>query len=100
MYQLSKLADLPNPFAGMKLVENMAPPPATDLSTDGKVHWRWVMFCDSVQVRGLSGALALLPKDRAQDYKKHLAAHQKSWWQPEQIWSYWPLISEKFLHPK
>jgi len=100
MFELSKLAELPNPFASMKLIETMAPPPAIDQTAEGKVDWRWVMFCDSVQVRGLSGALALLPKERAQTYKKHLAAHQKSWWQPEQIWNHWPSNSEMFLSLK
>lgn len=35
------------------------------------------MFSDSVEKRGLSAALALLPKDRRAAYKKYIDAHQR-----------------------
>ncbi|CAN0654526.1 conserved protein of unknown function [Nitratireductor aquimarinus] len=94
-FPLLTLSELANPFSSLKLVENLPPPP--DGETQAKAPWQWLMFCDSVQVRGLSNALSLLPKDRRQRYKKHLAAHGKLWWQPDQIWSHWPTVAKELL---
>ena len=32
----------------------------------------WVMFCDSVHVRGLDNALALIPPERRTAYRDHI----------------------------
>ena len=53
------------------------------------------MFCDSVQVRGLTDALALLPVERRTKYRKHLKAHPQPWWNPEKIWQSWPAMLDE-----
>jgi hypothetical protein len=86
--KLHDLAALPNPFADMTLTENMPAPPS------GVDEGFWTMFCDSVKVRGLKDALALLSKGRRTQFRKHLAAHPVPWWQPEEIWKGWePMLT-------
>lgn len=84
--KLSQLQDLQNPFAGMKLIENVQLPPA---SMPPSKHYMWTLFLDSVKVRGLTDALALLPQEQRALYRKHLIANPKSVWDPETIWGGW-----------
>lgn len=81
-YKLSLLSQLANPFLAAKLIRMPGPPPKTK-------PWMWSLFTDSVSVRGLPAALALLPADRRTAYRKYLDkfAHEK--WAPEQIWAKW-----------
>jgi len=82
--KIEDIATLGNPFASMILAENMPPPPPWEKG------WQWSMFEDSVKVRGLTAALALLPPERRAKYRAYLKEHQKPWWDPEAIWSNWP----------
>lgn len=81
--KLTDLEDLKNPFASMVLTEVMPPPPKSEKP------WQWSMFEDSVHVRGLAQALALLPEDRRTKYRAHLKTHAKPWWHPDDIWLHW-----------
>ncbi|MBE2275898.1 MAG: hypothetical protein IAE87_06325 [Rhodobacteraceae bacterium] len=81
--KLHELPSLSNPFADMQLTENM---PAAPSDVDDGL---WTMFCDSVKVRGLKDALALLKKERRTKFRKYLAAHPVPWWQPDDIWKGW-----------
>jgi len=86
--KLHQLTTLPNPFANMTLTENMPAPPS------GVDEGFWTMFCDSVKVRGLKDALALLSKGRRTEFRKHLAAYPMPWWQPDEIWKGWqPMLT-------
>ena len=90
-----KLADLKqwsNPFAKMVLTEIMPPPP------DNGKDRQWSMFEDSINVRGLTNALALLLEDRRKKYRAHLKQHPQKWWDPEAIWSHWPEAYTALLH--
>ena len=53
------------------------------------------MFGDSVQVRGLTAALALLPKERRLKYRAYLKSHPQPWWQPADLWEHWQEIVEE-----
>jgi hypothetical protein len=92
--KLSDLAKLENPFAKMVLTTVMPQPP------DPKKAWEWSMFEDSVNVRGLAKALALVPENRRKQYRDYLKQHPKPWWNPEAIWAQWPeahgFLSQKF----
>lgn len=86
--KLHQLPALPNTFADMQLSENM---PAAPSGVDAGL---WTMFCDSVKVRGLKDALALLSKGRRTLFRKHLDAHPMPWWQPNEIWKGWePMLT-------
>jgi hypothetical protein len=86
------LAKLSNPFAKMTLLEHCAPPPPVGNEA------RWSMFQDSIQVRGLTPALALLPQARRTKYRKYLAQYQKiEWWSPSTIWKGWPKALQELL---
>ena len=88
----SDLGKLSNPFAEMSLVDNLPAAPPEEKER------LWSMFIDSVKVRGVVPALALLSPQRRSRYRKHLKAHPKSWWQPDLIWSDWaPLLEELTL---
>lgn len=82
--KLTQLLSMPNPFAGMHMTQNMPPPPSDEKPAS------WSMFEDSVHVRGVSNALALLPVERRKKYRDYLKTHGKPWWDPEAIWSNWP----------
>ena len=86
---VSSLPSLPNPFSAMQMTLNLPGPPP-----DGKA-WEWLMFEDSVNVRGLCPALALLPEERRTKYRKHLAAHPQPWWNPDAIWAQWPAMLDE-----
>ncbi len=94
--KLAELATMQNPFASLVMTENIPGPPA------GEKDWQWSMFQDSVNVRGLACALALLPSDRRTKYRQHLKKHQQPWWHPKAIWDNWPgmLESLKLDDPK
>ncbi len=48
-----------------------------------------LMFEDSVKVRGLTAALAVLPEERRTKYRAYLKEHTKPWWKPDAIWGNW-----------
>jgi hypothetical protein len=78
-----------NPLAGTKLFVALPGPPNPAKEKE------WTMFSDSVEKRGLSAALALLPKDRRAAYKKHIDAHPYPAWNPDEIWKGWqPMLDE------
>ncbi|TXN72839.1 hypothetical protein [Methylobacterium sp. WL6] len=85
-YGFSKLSELANPFSGLVMTFAL-PPPAADMK-----FWEWRIFGDSVQVRGLAAALALLPKERRAKYRAHLKLYAQSWWNPEALWEGWSKI--------
>ena len=94
--KLDYLWSMPNPFAKLQMIENMPGPPF------GEDEKRWQRFEDSVKVRGLNAALALLPVARRTQYRKHLAAHPAPWWNAEKIWTNSPkwLDAMKIANPK
>jgi hypothetical protein len=85
---ISELQKLKNPFGQMALIEPSPMPPPWEKP---KV---WSMFQDSVNVRGLMPAMALLPERQRSKYRKYLKEAQKLWWQPEAIWAKWPEVSK------
>ena len=87
-HDLAKLGELQNPFTGLVLTTPL-PPPAS-----GMKPWEWQMFGDSVQIRGVTAALGLLPKERKAKYRAHLKAHSQPWWVPTALWETWPKIVE------
>jgi hypothetical protein len=87
--KVSGLPSLPNPFSAMQMTLNLPGPPP-----DGK-DWEWSIFEDSVKIRGLNAALALLPEERRTKYRKHLAAHPQPWWNPDAIWAQWPAMLDE-----
>lgn len=84
--KVSGLPSLPNPFSKLQMTVNIPGPPP------GGKEWEWSVFEDSVKVRGLTAALALLPEERRTKYRKHLAAHPQPWWKPGAIWAQWPVM--------
>jgi hypothetical protein len=85
---VGELQKLKNPFGQMAMVEPSPLPPPWEKP---KV---WSMFQDSVNMRGLMPAMALLPEHRRSEYRKHLKQNQKVWWQPQAIWEKWPEVSK------
>lgn len=85
-HDLTKLVEFQNPFTGLVLTKPL-PPPASDMKP-----WEWQMFGDSVRVRGITAALALLPKERKAKYRAHLKAYPQPWWVPAALWESWPSI--------
>lgn len=81
---LSQISKLKNPFS--KMTMTFSPP----LMPEGANENAWLMFLDSVRVRGLTPALALVPEDRRKQYRSHIKAHGQPWWDPESIWKDWP----------
>ncbi len=82
---LSDLKLLPNPFAAMKMVENIPDaPPGEDKP------YIWALFALSAQQVGVQAALGHLPQARRSRYRKHLEAHMKPWWDVDAIWCNWP----------
>lgn len=90
---LNQLAELPNPFSGMKFIDLPSKPP---LSEPKQKHYVWHLFCDTVSVRGLSVALKLLPAETYRKrYRAWLTQHPQAWWQPDAIWAEWkPMIED------
>lgn len=92
--KLGDLGKMENLFSKMVLTTVMPPPP------DPKKAWEWSMFEDSVNVRGLAKALALVPENRRKLYREYLKQHPKPWWNPDAIWAHWPeahgFLSKKF----
>lgn len=81
---LKNLDQLDNPFVSMVMTIPLPGPPP------GEKPNRWAMFEDSIKVRGLAAALALLPEDRRTMYRKHLKTQAHLMWDPAAIWSQWP----------
>ncbi len=89
--KLSDLHTLANPFAGMTMTENVPQPPDSPPTK----KWVWAVFCDSVKVRGLTDALALLPQAQRTKFRKYIKANPISWWKPDEIWKTWgPMLDE------
>jgi hypothetical protein len=86
--KVHELKTLKNQFDKLTFVPSMPSPPP------GENEGKWSSFLDSVQVRGLSPALALLPEKRRARYRKHLKQNATSWWNPEAIWKNWPAALE------
>lgn len=82
--KLADLKGLANPFSSVKLLEILPPKPALEKS------WRWVLFQDCVRVRGITGALQMLPESRRKTYRAYLNSKNAGWWNPDEIWSLWP----------
>jgi len=84
--QLSLLAEMDNPFAGIVLTTHVPEAPA------GGPEYVWPMFCDSVKVRGLDGALKLLSKNKAKKtaFRQQFKKATPPWWNPDAIWANWP----------
>lgn len=81
-----------NPFASVALIDNVPGPPPL---LGAKKHWQWSLFRDSVHVRGLTAALALLPSAQRTQFRKHLIAHSKPYWNADVIWAGWkPMLNE------
>ncbi len=86
---LLELAAMENPFAGIVLTTTMPAPPS-----EGPAYV-WLLFCDSVAVRGLDLALKILPKAKRKAYRDQFKAAAPDWWNPEAIWSHWPTALAK-----
>jgi hypothetical protein len=80
----SNLADLPNPFDAFKIARPLQGPPT------GEPNYVWNFFKDSVEVRGLVAALALLPEKKRTLYRKHIGQWPHPKWDKDVIWSQWP----------
>jgi hypothetical protein len=92
---LKYLADLPNPFVDLSIVPCMPGPPSANGKPPNELAKReWSRFMDSVKVRSVNPALALIPEDRRAKYRKHLKANALPWWDPEKIWINWPKALE------
>lgn len=91
--QLADLGSLPNPFADLKIIASASGcPPEEEKSNKA---YLWSLFMDSVRVRNLNASLALLPTKKRAMYRKWLAKHSTSWWQPADIWAHWPNVVAK-----
>lgn len=87
--KLTNLPAMKNPFTGTALLIALPGPFNPQKVND------WSMFSDSVKERGLSAALALLPKDRRAAYKTYIEAHALPAWDPLEIWERWkPMLEE------
>lgn len=86
---LSQLPSMANPFAHLQMIVPTVGCPSTMAKSK---EYEWTLFLDSVQVRGLSSALKLLPEERRTTYRKWLEKHPVPWWQPDAIWSHWPSV--------
>jgi hypothetical protein len=85
-----KLAELPkiaNPFADIILPASSIPAPPDEPETK---TYLWALFQDSIKVRGLTGALNLLPEAKRTTYRAWLKQHPVPWWSPQAIWMQWP----------
>jgi hypothetical protein len=83
LYQLPLLE---NPFAAATLTVSLPGTPP------GEKMNQWIMFMDSVRVRGLTAALALLPQERRTRYRKWLKSQGHPVWDTDAIWSNWPKL--------
>jgi hypothetical protein len=81
---LKDLDQFENPFGSMVMTVPVPEPPP------GEKPNVWAAFEDSIKVRGLTGALALLPEERRTRYRKHLKTQPHPMWDPDTIWSHWP----------
>lgn len=85
--KVCELNGRPDPLAKITPTHHLPRPPR------GETKWRWLMFMGSVQVKGLSLALAYIPTARRTEYRKHLPEHYGlKWWDPEAIWKEWPSV--------
>jgi hypothetical protein len=85
--KLLELPDLSNPFADVFVPDTsiLAPPDEPETK-----KYLWAIFQDSIKVRGLSGALSLLPELKRTTYRVWLKKNLKPWWDPKSIWAHWP----------
>lgn len=88
-FTLLQLSNYQNPFEPMKFVDELGIlPPSPKLSASSL--WVWTFFCDSVHIRSLAAALALLSPERRSLFRKHINAHTMQWWHHETTWKGWP----------
>lgn len=85
--QLTALSKIANPFAGIILPTSSIPAPSDEPDTK---TYLWTMFQDSIKVRGLTGALNVLPEAKRTTYRAWLKQHPVPWWNPQVIWMQWP----------
>ncbi len=83
--KLHLLHELTNPFLAAQLIA------MPDAATWEAKPYIWSLFKDSVAVRGLTAALALLTAEKRTVYRKHLNLFQHELWKPEEIWAKWPV---------
>ena len=88
---LPDLPGMPNPFKGMSLVGMPEAPP----SEQTKMVYVWHLFRRAADTHLLATTLALLPPEKKTLYRKHLKAHEKSWWDPKAIWAHWPAMLDE-----
>lgn len=81
---LTSLAQLANPFTHISAVLNVPEPPPGEAKP-----YIWSLFRDSVNMRGLTAALKLLPVEKRTMYRKWLDQHPTSFWDPAAIWTRW-----------
>lgn len=81
---LKDLGSLNNPFGAVELFfpRLTMPPKKTE------THF-WSMFMDSCRMRGIEGALDLLPSEIRKDFAKHLEESKVAIWKPDQVWAKW-----------
>lgn len=86
-----------NPKINLKDIENLGCPFAQlqgisrqlDRPKFEKKAYVWEYFKDSLSVRGLTAALALMPTQKKTQYRKYLKAKASSVWDFDEIWSRW-----------
>ena len=84
-----KFVDLPaleNPFSTSRILALIPSAPPNE-----KI-WQWLIFQDCVKVRGITGALQLLPASRRKIYRGYLNKWNADWWNPNDIWAHWPSV--------
>ncbi|MBB3066653.1 hypothetical protein [Limibacillus halophilus] len=85
---LKELLNLENPFLNLLVMEMPTAPMNVNLK-------HWTIFADSVEVRGLQAALALLPQKTRQRYRKVFKKTPLKEWTPEPWWDHWPELLGK-----
>lgn len=80
-FRLSELRALPNPFAGLVIVD------LGTLETNDEPAYRFQFFLDSCRQRGAHSALRLIADKPTQArYRKCLAGAKVDWWAPDALW--------------
>ena len=87
---LNQLRALPNPFTGITLTTLPKSKPPSEPE-----ERRWQMFCDSVAMRQVTGALQLLSEKKRPKYRQWLKQHEVGFWDPDEIWNQWSDVLEQ-----
>ena len=89
-FPLKGLANLSNPFANMAMLKRYISPPPSEAKA-----YIWSYFMSTVEMKGMSAALAELPPQKQTAYRKHLKTNGVGWWDVEAIWHGWtPMLDE------